>query len=60
VAGGLSPGNVGDLLSRVTVEAVDVSSGVERGPGVKDAEKVKAFIEAVKRHRGFVSGKGGV
>ncbi|MNX15400.1 N-(5'-phosphoribosyl)anthranilate isomerase [compost metagenome] len=60
VAGGLSAANVGDLLSRITVEAVDVSSGVERGPGVKDAEMVRAFIEAVKRHPGFVAGKGGV
>lgn len=60
VAGGLAATNVGDLLSRIRADAVDVSSGVEAAPGRKDPERVKAFIEAVKRIPGFASGKCGV
>jgi len=48
VAGGLSPSNVGEMLARVTADAVDVSSGVEAAPGRKDPEKVRAFIQAVR------------
>lgn len=48
VAGGLTPENVGELLEIVRPFAVDVSSGVELAPGVKDHEKMRAFIKAVK------------
>ncbi len=47
VAGGLKPQNVGDVIARVRPAAVDVSSGVEREPGIKDPAKIEAFIAAV-------------
>jgi phosphoribosylanthranilate isomerase len=49
LAGGLDAGNVGDALRLASPDAVDVSSGVEAKPGVKDLGKVKSFIEAVRR-----------
>ncbi|MFA5266798.1 MAG: phosphoribosylanthranilate isomerase [Methanoregula sp.] len=46
LAGGLTPENVGDAIHRVRPYAVDVASGVEVSPGIKDHEKVRAFITA--------------
>ena len=54
LAGGLDPDNVAEAIGQAYPDAVDVSSGVEKEPGTKDIEKVKAFIEnakAVKYHR---------
>jgi len=48
VAGGLDADNVSQLISRYAPDGVDVSSGVESEPGVKDIQKVKAFVERVK------------
>ncbi|HEV2953402.1 MAG TPA: phosphoribosylanthranilate isomerase [Candidatus Dormibacteraeota bacterium] len=48
VAGGLGPDSVGRLVSGYHPFGVDVSSGVERNPGTKDAGLMRAFVSAVR------------
>jgi phosphoribosylanthranilate isomerase len=48
LSGGLTPENVGEAISVLRPYAVDVASGVELEPGIKDREKLAAFTEAVR------------
>lgn len=50
LAGGLRPDTVGAALASVRPDIVDVSSGVEHRPGIKDPQKMKQFTEAVVAH----------
>ncbi len=49
LAGGLTPENVGEAIGRVGPSGIDVSSGVERSPGLKDPDKLKALFVAMKK-----------
>jgi phosphoribosylanthranilate isomerase len=51
VAGGLRPENVQEVILRFRPQIVDVSSGVEVEPGIKDRNRVEAFISRVRRGR---------
>lgn len=48
LAGGLTPANVAERVALLRPYAVDVSSGVEAQPGVKDPDRLSAFLEAVR------------
>jgi len=52
VSGGLSSDNVADAISHLRPFGVDVSTGVESSPGVKDPRKVRSFVVAVRRASG--------
>ena len=49
LAGGLTPANVAEAVRRVRPDVVDVASGVESSPGIKDPEKLAAFVREVRR-----------
>ncbi|MBA3942370.1 MAG: phosphoribosylanthranilate isomerase [Sphingopyxis sp.] len=49
MAGGLTPANVAEAIAATGAPLVDVSSGVESAPGVKDVDKIAAFLKAAGR-----------
>ena len=49
LSGGLDPTNIGQAIGRTGARMVDVSSGVESAPGVKDVDKIAAFLQATGR-----------
>lgn len=49
LSGGLNPNNVAEAISSVNPYAVDVATGVEIEPGIKDPDKLQAFINSVKQ-----------
>ena len=49
LAGGLTPENVGQAIAQAGPFGVDVSSGVETAPGIKDREKIRKFIQEAKQ-----------
>ncbi|MCK5311412.1 MAG: phosphoribosylanthranilate isomerase [Desulfobacteraceae bacterium] len=48
LAGGLSPSNINNAINQADISGIDVSSGVESSPGIKDLNKVTHFIEQIK------------
>jgi len=48
LAGGLGPENVAAAIAEVQPWAVDASSSLERAPGIKDHDRVRAYVEAAR------------
>jgi phosphoribosylanthranilate isomerase len=51
LAGGLTPDNIGDALTRLSPDGIDLSSGVERSPGDKDLAKVASLFDRLRDFR---------
>jgi phosphoribosylanthranilate isomerase len=50
LSGGLTPQNLGEALARLDPMGVDVCSGVESSPGLKDRDKLRAFLKVAREH----------
>jgi phosphoribosylanthranilate isomerase len=48
LSGGLHPGNVAEAVGRTRPVAVDAASGVESSPGIKDAARMRDFVQAAR------------
>jgi phosphoribosylanthranilate isomerase len=57
LSGGLDAGNVAEALRITRAPSVDVSSGVERTPGEKDIDKIRAFVRAARAAEGALAGQ---
>jgi phosphoribosylanthranilate isomerase len=57
LSGGLDAGNVAEALRITRAPGVDVSSGVERAPGEKDAEKIRDFVRAARAEMAGIGGE---
>ena len=56
LSGGLDAGNVGEALRITRARGVDVSSGVERAPGQKDPDRIRAFVRAARAAEAELAG----
>jgi phosphoribosylanthranilate isomerase len=55
LAGGLTPENVAEAIRRVKPFAIDVSSGVETAPGIKDPLRIRQLFDAVRTTEGAMA-----
>lgn len=54
IAGRLTPENVGEAIERFRPQGVDVASGVEMRPGLKDSERMQRFFDAVQKASAYI------
>lgn len=57
LAGGLSPETIGDAIRATQAKFVDVNSGIEAAPGIKDHEKLKSFVVRLHESRAGIGGR---